>query len=377
MDDYKAAIENIALKRKIETGFEFAAHQLRRMSERYPGEFPLFTRQGKWICQDHTGTHWTEGFIGGEMWLIYQATGQEWFRQQAELAARRIEPRKRDRRVHDLGFLFWPTWKRWYDLTGDRAKNDVVIEAGRTLAGRNQAAGGYLCSFRGPESLYIDIMMNVGLVFYAAQQEQDERLEQTAIQHCLTTRRWLVRGDGSTAHEGIFDPQTGAFLRQSTRQGWRADSTWARGLAWALAGFGEAYQFSADGRFLQTARLIADFYLEHTPSGAIPPNDWDEPQPEFAHESSAAAIAVCGLLQLARLEADDQRQQRYRQAALQTLDTLLSPQFLADETPGWEGILKHAIYHLPERAGVDESVIWGDYYLLNAMHQVMEGTSTA
>ena len=361
-----------ALKEKIELGFEFAARQVRCMAERYPGEFPLFTRQGKWICQDHTGTHWTEGFFGGEMWLIYQATGEDWFRTQAEQCTRRIEHRKTDLTVHDLGFLFCPTWKRWYDLSGDPAQRQVVIEAGRTLAGRYQPAGGYLCSFRGPESLYIDIMMNVGLVFYAAEQEQDERLQQIAVQHCLTTRRRLVRGDGSTAHEGIFDPQTGAFLRQSTRQGWRADSTWARGLAWALAGFGQAYQFSGDGRFLQTARLIADYYLEQTPTGAIPPNDWDEPEPEFAFESSAAAIAVCGLLQLAKLEADDQRRRRYRQAALQTLDTLLSPQFLADETPGWEGILKHAIYHLPERAGVDESVIWGDYYFLEALSQARQ-----
>jgi unsaturated chondroitin disaccharide hydrolase len=272
--------------------------------------------------------------------------------------------------VHDLGFIFWPTWKRWYDASGDPAHNRVVVEAGRTLAGRFQGPGGYLCSFQGPHSLYIDIMMNVGLVFYAAAQDGDERLHQIARQHCLTTRRRLVRGDGSTAHEGLFDPASGEFLSQSTRQGWRGDSTWVRGLAWALYGFTEAYQFTDDARFLETARLIAGYYLEHTPPGAIPPNDWDEPDPQVPFESSAAAIAACGLVRLSRCEGDQIRSQAYQQAAVQTLDTLLSPEFLASETPGWEGILKHGIYHLPARAGVDESLIWGDYYLLEAMSLV-------
>ena len=85
-----------------------------------------------------------------------------------------------------------------------------------------------------------------------------------ANQHCLTTRKTLVRGDGSTAHEGIFDLETGEFLRQDTHQGWRGDSSWARGLAWALYGFGTAYQFTGDARYLQTAEACADFYIEQT-----------------------------------------------------------------------------------------------------------------
>ncbi len=140
-----------------------------------------------------------------------------------------IEPRQNDRAVHDLGFLFWPSWKRWYDLTGDTRINDVVIQAGRTLALRFVQKGEYLCSFVAPESLFIDIMMNVGIIFYAARVTGDGELLERAVKHCLTTRRFLVRGDGSTAHEGLFNLETGAFLRQSTHQGWRADSSWACG----------------------------------------------------------------------------------------------------------------------------------------------------
>jgi unsaturated chondroitin disaccharide hydrolase len=299
------------------------------------------------------------------------------FRQQAERYCLLIEKRKNDRTVHDLGFLFWPTWKRWYDLTGDEAIKQVVIQAGRTLARRFQNKGAYLCSFEGPESLYIDIMMNVGIVFYAAQQTADETLWEIAVRHCLTTRRTLVRGDGSTAHEGIFDPQTGAFLRQGTRQGWRDDSSWARGLAWALHGFGVAYHYTHDRRFLQTAELLAQFYIEHTPEDGIPPNDWDEPQPQIPYESSTAAVAAGGLWQLAGLTGDPLRARFYRQYALGILERLTTPEFLALDTAGWEGILKHGIYHQPKGAGVDESVAWGDYYYLEGLWLAAQELKTA
>src|SRR5690606_28218754 len=122
----------------------------------------------------------------------------------------------------------------------------------QTLALRFNEKGCYLRSFVAPDSLFIDIMMNVGIIFYAAQQTGDQKLYRVALDHCLTTRRYLVRGDGSTSHEGIFDLETGEFLRQTTHQGWRDDSSWARGLAWALYGFGTMYRFTGDARYLQT-----------------------------------------------------------------------------------------------------------------------------
>ena len=200
-------------------------------------------------------------------------------------------------------------------MSGDPAANRVVIEAGRTLALRFKEKGGYLRSFVADNGLFIDIMMNVGIIFYAAQQTGDEELWHIANRHCLVTRRTLVRGDGSTAHEGIFDVETGEFLGQSTHQGWRADSSWARGQAWALYGFGTAYAFTRDARFLQTAEACANYYIERTPDCGVPPNDWDEPAPELAYESSAAAIAASGLLHLAGLTGDPARAHGYRQYA--------------------------------------------------------------
>jgi unsaturated chondroitin disaccharide hydrolase len=243
----------------------------------------------------------------------------------------------------------------------------VVVEAGRTLALRYNPKGRYLRSFLAADSLFIDIMMNVGIIFYAAKHSGDPGLFNIALQHCLTSRRFLVRGDGSTAHEGIFDLESGEFLHQGTQQGWRADSCWARGLAWALYGFTTVYTYTQDDRFLATARACADFYLDHVPEDGVPPNDFDEPHPSPAYESSAAAIAASGMLDLAQASRDD----RYQEAAHHILDTLTGPEFLADPATGWEGLLRHGIYHQRKGLGVDESVMWGDYFILEAAWKVL------
>jgi unsaturated chondroitin disaccharide hydrolase len=214
-------------------------------------------------------------------------------------------------------------------------------------------------------------MMNVGIIFYAAQQTGDAELLRRATQHAVTTRRYLIRGDGSASHEGIFDTATGEFLRQTTHQGWRDDSSWARGLTWALYGFGTVYQFTRDPRFLATAEACAAYYMEHTPAHGVPPNDWSEPpNPQLPYESSAAAIAASGLLQLSRLTGDVAKAKLYGDYALQILDTLTGPEFTALDTPGWEGILKRGMYHQRKGLGVDESVMWGEHFYLEALARV-------
>lgn len=364
-------IEKKRLTTQLTTAMDFAAAQLRNLTQRYPDYFPTYTVQGKWKHDGGVWVNWNEGFLPGQLWLCYDHTGDEWFRQQAEHYCRLIEERKSDRTIHDLGFLFWPSWKRWYDRTGDEHAREVLIEAGRTMALRFRPAGKYMRSFVHESSTFVDIMMNVDVVFFAAQETGDQALYDVAMQHSLTTQRMLVRGDGSTVHEGIFDTETGEFLRQSTHQGWRGDSSWARGLAWALYGFGTAYHFSKEGQFLRTAERLADFYIARTPDHGVPPNDWEEPNPPRPYESSAAAAAACGMFQLADLTVDSLRSKVYREYALQIVQTLTTPEFLAIETPGWEGILKHGIYHLKNGFGIDESVMFGEHYFVEALHRAL------
>ena len=150
----------------------------------------------------------------------------------------------------------------------------VLIQAGRTLAMRFQEQGQYLCSFVGPESLFIDIMMNVPIIFYAARETGDADLQRIAEAHCRTTRDTLVRPDGSTAHEGIFDLETRPVSCGSRRiRGLRADSGWARGLAWSLYGYSQVYALTGNEEFLDVAERNADFWLTHLPKDHVP--YWD------------------------------------------------------------------------------------------------------
>jgi unsaturated chondroitin disaccharide hydrolase len=334
--------------------FDFVQHQVRRTIEKYPDLHPMYTTNGLWDTTGDRWTHWCEGFFPGMMWLIHQKTGDRWMRQQAETYSKRLEPRQHDRAVHDLGFIFMSTYLPWYRLSGDPALNAVLIQTGRTLAMRFQSRGRYLCSFLGPESLFIDIMANVGIIFHAARETGDAALLDVARQHCLTTRRCLVRGDGSTAHEGIFDTATGEFLGQSTRQGYRGDSCWSRGLAWALYGFHTAYEYSGDERFLATARACADFYLRNAPPGGVPWWDFDVPQgPDRIYDSSAAAIAAAGLIRQGR-----------KHEARAILETLCDGFLVA---PHQDGVLSQGVYHIHKKLGVSESVIWGDYFFTEAL----------
>src|SRR5260370_12929056 len=145
----------------------FAAAQADRILTDHPGYSPMYTVGGKWDREGERWTHWCEGFFPGILWLLYKQTNNEKYRQCAELYSKALEPRRHDRAVHDLGFLFFSTYLRWYHLTGEAALRDVLIDAGRTLALRRQK-GGYFASFVGPQSLFIDMMLNVGIILWAA-----------------------------------------------------------------------------------------------------------------------------------------------------------------------------------------------------------------
>lgn len=378
-------MSQFTLRRQILDCLKFAEKQIRRLVEQYPGFYPLYTDQGKWKHDKPAWTRWCDGFLPGMMWLLIESGATEeiaFWRGTAERYSAALEHRKEDREVHDLGFLFYHgTYKRWYEATlrdgkPDKALEDVVIRAGQVLAMRFKEKGQYLRSFISDESLFIDIMMNVPIIFYAGRATGDQNLMRIGMEHCLTTRRTLVRGDGSTSHEGIFDVQTGEFLRQTTHQGFRGDSCWSRGLAWSLYGFGTCYELTGDVRFIDTAEAHARYYLEHTPEDGITPWDYDAPadgplavtQPD----SSAAAIAAVGLLNLSRLTPDRVRAAAYREAALRAVGRLMRPPYLAVDDPSWEGILKRGVYHIHKGLGVDESVIWGEFFFVEALTKALK-----
>ena len=359
----------------LEDAFRFAQHQVRELITRYPDFYPMYTKNGRWQHDGPAWTDWCEGFLPGMMFIFAkhpQPNGNSSFwMEQAIRYTRPLELRKSDKDVHDLGFIFMSSYYRWFQLTRDAQLNGILTEAGLTMAQRYQPLGQYLCSFIAAESLFIDVMMNVGIIFYAARENNDKQLRDLAMHHCLTTRRYLVRGDGSTAHEGIFDQNTGEFLRQSTQQGYRSDSCWSRGLAWAIYGFTIAWEYSRDVRFLSTAEACARYFLNHSNSDGIPPWDFNSPPPSRnLLDTSAAAIAASALLRLNRTVVDRDRAHIYWSAAILILRSLCQ-KHLGKKDKKWEGILKGGVYHVHRELGVDESVMWGEYFFVEALGHVL------
>ncbi len=360
----------------LEEALRFAQQQVRHVIEQHPDFYPMYTRDGRWKHDGETWADWCTGFFPGMMWIFRRRADEgspeaRFWQEQAIRYTQPIEQRKSDKQSQDLGFLFFSTYYRWYRLTGDPKLKEILVEAGRTLAGRYREAGQYLSSFVSDDSLFIDLMMNVGLVFFAANETGDKRLREIAFRHCLTTRRTLVRGDGSTAHEGIFDIETGEFIRQSTQQGCRGDSCWSRGLAWAIYGFATCYEYSRDTRLLATAEACADYFLRHTNADGIPP--WDFLAPASRRnllDTSAAAIAASALFRLGRLLTDPVKGHFYSSSALMIL-RMLCEKHLGKKDKKWEGILKGGVYHVHKELGVDESVIWGEYFFVEALDQAL------
>lgn len=387
--------DNRSILTRTEHAFEFAQGRVRSLVEREPGVYPLYTERGRWRHSGPLWTAWGDGFLPGMMWIFFEETGDAHWRRVAESYSRGLEHRKDDREVHDLGFIFYHgTYKRWYEATlrdgaADNSLLERVIHAGRTLAMRFNERASCLRSFHDDNSNFIDVMMNVGLIFYAGIAAGDRALIDLAHRHCRTTIGTLVRSDGSTAHEGIFDLDTGKFLRQSTQQGYSSDSCWSRGLAWSLYGFGTCYELTRELEYLRVAEANANYWMAHIPVDrdkyGVAPWDFDAPDDgplsRTIPDTSASAIAASGLMRLSRLTEDPESGRRYLECALRTIETLASNHLGEDRGGGkaggargqdqWEGILRNGVYHIHKGLGVGESVIWGDFFFVEALQRAL------
>ncbi|KAG6353405.1 hypothetical protein INS49_005586 [Diaporthe citri] len=264
------------------------AQQTLQIDTSPPILFPEYTHPGgsKYVYRDRK--FWTSGFFPGSLYLLLERQN---LHDNAHLAA-----------THDVGFMTMPWARPAWELRRDARALETLRAAAHTLHGRCSAAVGAIrswdsCvtraySFRDPASeflLIIDNMVNLSLLFYVAARTGDVAMRDAAVRHARTTRRTHVRADGTTAHLVVLDPESGAVRQALTNQGRHHGSCWSRGQAWAVAGFAEAWGWTGEDEFLQTAILCADVFLERMPEGddAVPP--WDfEPAPAGAEDKDGA-----------------------------------------------------------------------------------------
>jgi unsaturated chondroitin disaccharide hydrolase len=321
-------------------------------------------------------TEWTNGFWTGMLWLSYELSGDNTFRTAGERHVASFDRRQRDRIAtnhHDLGFLYSLSCVAGYKLTGSKQARDAALGAARLLLERFLPNAGIIQAWgdlndpaqRG--RMIIDCNLNLPLLYWASETSGDTRYRDAANRHIEQAARHIVRADGSTFHTFFFDGETGLPREGKTHQGYADDSCWARGQAWGIAGFPLVARYNGDTRLLDLSKVLANYYLNRLPEDGI--CYWDlifTDGPE-ERDSSAAAVAACGLLELASsLPLLDPLRAEYERAAAGIVLTLSERYFNRDGAPG-SGLLRHAVYHKPNRIGVDESCIWGDYFYLEAL----------
>ena len=387
------ALASAQLRQTLNRVIEEADAQLGRTVEKWPASrpAPIYTLDGRWHRPRDLWTDWTPGFYAGQMWILHALSKDPSWRARAEEYTRALAPRRFDRDVHDLGFIFLSSYGRWLRFldAGEplaAAIRDTLITAATVQSYRWNGGGehGFVYSFHGPQSLFIDVMMNVRLLFWAHAEGAPEEVGRRALEHSRTSARYLVREDGeelgaedgSVVHEAIFNTEAGRgeFRCLSTQQGYSPFTCWSRGLAWAIYGFAEAFRYSGEAEFLKVAERCAGFYQRHTPEHGVPYWDYGAPGiPEEPVDSSAAAIAACGLLELASLTRSADRRESYRQTATRIATTLAGDDHAGARHAGQEGILLGGVYHRPRGWGVDASVLWGDYFFLELVERLLEG----
>ena len=371
---FSASAQADPLDALVANDLQYAAQQLQAATSvtpvaRYPYKTP--SPSGAWQTSD--AAWWTSGFFPGSLWLMYQATGDAVWRTEAAARQAGIASQQNNTSTHDLGFMLFTTFGNGYRLTGDTAYRDIVLQAARSLATRYSATVGATRSWdngAGDPSyafkVIVDNMMNLNLLFWGAQNGGDGGWTGMAVNHALTTRRTHVRADGSTFQLVTFNATDGSVISRGTVQGYRNDSTWARGQAWAVHGFTQAYAYTSDARMLDTARSAADYFVGNLPADSVPYYDFQAPATDRPRDSSAAAIGASGLLWLARIESDGCRAQTYLDAAKRILTSLSAPPYLSQGTPGAASILLHGTAQ-HQQGDVDSGLIYGDYYFLEAL----------
>lgn len=324
---------------------------------------------------------WTTGFCTGEYWLAYELTGNAAFRtaalRQVDSFLQRIE-QKIDVNHHDMGFLYSPSCVAAWQLTGSETGKKAALLAANNLLARFQEKGQFLQAWGelgAPDNyrLIIDCLLNVPLLHWATRVTGDEIYRAAALAHTKTSLANLIRPDNSTYHTYFFDPATGVPVRGVTHQGYRDGSAWARGQAWGVYGTALAYRDSGDEQCVALFERVTDFFLDHLPADSVPYWDLDfgdgdgEPR-----DSSAGAIAVCGMLEMCRY-LPVEKAEKYHAAALRILAALMR-HYAVRSPEESNGLLLHGVYAksspynpIPKDRGVDECNTWGDYFYMEAL----------
>jgi unsaturated chondroitin disaccharide hydrolase len=297
------------------------------VAERIKDGIPYTTFEGRYDdWQDKPGW-WTNTFWAGSLWLLYRETGIEAYKEYAQSIEKKMDVVLHGYHDlhHDVGFM-WLLLSSVlnYESTGDEAARSRAMLAASVLSSRYNIAGGYIRAWNGDNNGWaiIDCMMNIPLLYWASKQSGDDRFTHIGKLHADKTMAHFIRPDGSSNHIVIFNEHTGEVLETPRGQGYESGSSWSRGQSWALYGFAQSYHWTGDRRYLDTAKRLAHYIMSClSQTGYVPPCDYRQPADSELKDSSAGALAACGLIEIAKA-APEAEKGLYLQGAISILKAL-------------------------------------------------------
>lgn len=312
---------------------------------------------------------WTEGFYTGILWLCYEATGDNSFRELAEHQLESFKNRienKIETNHHDMGFLYSLSCVAAYKLTGNESARHSALLAADNLLSRFQEKGQFLQAWgaMGAESNYrliIDCLLNLPLLYWATETTGDGKYADIARRHLETTMKVIVRDDDSTHHTYYFNKETGEPLYGKTSQGYSDDSAWARGQSWGVYGLMLNYIYTKKEDIPPLWYRVTDYYLNNIPKDKVAYWDLIFKDGDQPRDSSSSVITVCGILEAYKQGVCDES---YVKAAKSILNAVIDMCSTKD-TPESNGLLLHSTYTITN--GADECNIWGDYFYMEAL----------
>ncbi|WP_299092407.1 glycoside hydrolase family 88 protein [uncultured Metabacillus sp.] len=344
-----------------------------RTSKKIGANFPHASVNGTYQLEEPFW--WTAGFWPGLLWLVYRDSKDESLKKIAEQCEEKLDKVITDyyRLDHDMGFMWTLTSVARYKLLGEEDSKRRALLVANLLMGRFNAQGNYIRAWNpwheGEDNsgwAIIDCLMNLPLLFWASEVTGDPRYGHVAKKHGETVLSNFIRKDGSVHHIIRFDPESGERIEAIGGQGFAPESAWSRGASWAVYGLSLLYKHTKEDKYLQAAKSVSHFFIANLPEDYVP--HWDFRLPEGVtkyRDSSAGAIAACGLLLLANQVAPTEAE-IYENAGVKILKSLYE-NYGDLENPNQDGLILSGTSHYPEGKNIDVPLIYGDYYFVEGL----------
>ena len=339
-------------------------------------------KQKGWNCRKATAEEWCDGFWPGILWMDYQNTKDEAVRKAAEGYTESLKGIAYCPCYdHDIGFLMFCSYGKGYEVNHSQEYKNVILASADSLATLFNPIVGTILSWprevkprNWPHNTIMDNMMNLDMMFWAAKNGGNKLLYDLAVTHAKTTMQNHFRPDGSCYHVAVYDTISGNLIKGVTHQGYADNSMWARGQSWAIYGYTMVYRYTHNKVFLDFAQKVTDIYikrLKETSDDLIPLWDMDDPRgvKGAPKDVSAARVVADALLELQQYVGGEKGEE-YKQFAIQSLAQLSTDKYQSGKKN--VAFLMHSTGHHPAGSEIDASIIYADYYYLEALNRAQD-----